>query len=67
MRDFKTVKNITIENYMRRLGLVKKLNIWVSHELKKIHLTQRINIFNTQFKRNTIDPSIANQTNYHWR
>ena len=37
-------------------SLVKKLDIWVSHELKEIHLTQRINIYDTHFKRNAIDP-----------
>ena len=31
----------TSENHIIRLGLVKKLNIWVQHESKEIHLTQR--------------------------
>ena len=39
---------------MRRLGLVKKLDIWVPHELKEIHLTQHINICDKHFKRNAI-------------
>ena len=52
------VSHTTIENnvQIRRLGLVKKLDIWVPHELKEIHPTQRINICDTHFKRNTIDP-----------
>ena len=50
------VSHTTIENHMRRLQLVKKLDIWVPHELKEIHLTQHINICDTHFKRNTIDP-----------
>ena len=33
----------TIERYIQRLGLVKKLDIWIPHELKEIHLTKRIN------------------------
>ncbi|CAK9802842.1 Histone-lysine N-methyltransferase SETMAR [Anthophora quadrimaculata] len=37
------VSHTTIETHIRRLGLVKKLDIWVPHELKEIHLTQRIN------------------------
>ena len=56
-----------IENHIRRLGFVKKLDIFVPHELKEIHPTQRINICDTHFKRNGIDLSIANRTNYHWR
>ena len=39
------VSQTTIENHIRCLGLVKKLDIWVPHELKEIHLTQRINAF----------------------
>ncbi|KAK2580003.1 hypothetical protein KPH14_010768 [Odynerus spinipes] len=50
------VSHPTIENHIRCLGLVKKLDIWVPHELKEIHLTQRINICDTHFKRNAIDP-----------
>lgn len=33
----------TIENHIRRFGLVKKFDIWVPYELKEIHLTQQIN------------------------
>ena len=50
------VSHTTIENHIRCLGLVKKLDIWVPHELKEIHLTQRINICDTHLKRNAIDP-----------
>jgi len=45
------VSHTTIENHIRRLGLVKELDIWVPHELKEIHLIQRINICDTH--RNT--------------
>ena len=31
-----------IDRYIKRLGLVKKLDIWIPHELKEIHLTKRI-------------------------
>ena len=37
------VLHTTIENHIRRIGLVKKLDIWIPHESKEIHLTQRIN------------------------
>ena len=33
----------TIDGHIQRLGLVKKLDIWISHELKEIYLTKRIN------------------------
>ena len=33
------VSHTTIENHLRRLGHVKKLDVWVSHELKDIHPT----------------------------
>ena len=49
------VLHTTIKNHIRRLGLVKKLDIWVLHELKEIHLTQQINICDMHFKFNTID------------
>ena len=39
----------TIKNHVKRLGLFKKLYIWIPYELKKIHLTQRINICDMQF------------------
>ena len=50
------LSHTTIENHIRRLGLIKKLDIWVPHELKDIYLTQQINICDTNFKRNAIDP-----------
>lgn len=68
MREIAKMLNVshtTIENQIKCLGLVEKLDIWVPHELKEIHLRQRINICDTHFKRNAIDPSII--TNYHWR
>ena len=35
----------TIEHHIQRLGVVKKLDIWIPHELKEIHLTKRIDAF----------------------
>ena len=58
----------TIENcciYIKRLGLVKKLDICVPYELKEIHAMKRINICDKHFKRNAVDPFF--ETNYHWQ
>ena len=30
---------------LKQLGYVKKLDLWIPHQLKEIHLTQRISIF----------------------
>lgn len=46
----------TIHDHIRRLGLVKKLDIWVPHELKEIHLTNRFNVCDMHLKRNEYDP-----------
>ncbi|KZC08453.1 Histone-lysine N-methyltransferase SETMAR [Dufourea novaeangliae] len=40
------VSHTTIENHLKCLGLAKKLDIWVPHILKEIHLTQRIKLVN---------------------
>ena len=39
-----------------RLGLVKILGIWISHELKEIHFKKRINACDLHLKRNEFDP-----------
>ena len=41
---------------MQRLGLVKKLDIWIPHELKEIHSTKRISAYYLHLKRNEFDP-----------
>jgi len=50
------ISHTTIEKHLKCVGLVKKLDIWVPHELKEIHLTQRINICDMHLKRNETDP-----------
>ena len=50
------VSHTTIENHLKCFGVIKKHDIWVPHELKEIHLTQRINICDLHLKRNKIDP-----------
>ena len=46
----------TIERHIQRLGLVKKPDIWIPHELKEMHLTKRINACDFHPKRNEFDP-----------
>ena len=41
---------------LEQLEYVKKLHLWVPHQLKEIHLTQRISICDSLLKRNEIDP-----------
>ena len=41
---------------MQRLGLVKKLDFWIPHELKEIDLTKRIDACDLHLKRNEFDP-----------
>ena len=45
----------TIDRHIQGLGLVKKLDIWIPHELKEIHLTKRINTCDLHLKRNKFD------------
>ena len=48
----------TIGRHIQRLGFVKKLDIWIPHELKEIHLTKRINVCDLHLKCNEFDPSL---------
>ena len=45
-----------IENHLKQLGYVQKLDTWVPRELKEKHLTQRINSCDLLKKRNENDP-----------
>ena len=46
----------TIELHIQRLRLVKKLDIWIPHELKGINLAKRISACDLYLKRNEVDP-----------
>ena len=46
----------SIDRHIQHLGLVKKLDIWIPHELKEIYLTKRINACDLHLKRNEFDP-----------
>ncbi|EFN85576.1 Histone-lysine N-methyltransferase SETMAR, partial [Harpegnathos saltator] len=45
----------SIENCLKELGYVNKLDIWVPHELIEIHLTKHINISHFFLKRKQND------------
>ena len=45
----------TIDYHIQRLGLVKKLDVWIPHELKEIHLRKRISACDLHLKRNGFD------------
>ena len=58
-RDIAETLNLhhsTVHDHLRKLGFISKLDIWVPHKLKEVHLTNRINIADTLLKRNKIDP-----------
>ena len=54
------VSHTCIEKKLKMLGYVKKLDLWLPHQLKEIHLTQRISICDSLLKRNEIDPFLKN-------
>ena len=41
---------------IQRLGLVKKLDIWIPYELKEIHFLKRINVCDLHLECNEFDP-----------
>ena len=49
------ISKSTIDRHIQHVGLVKKLDIWIPHELKEIHLTKRINACDLHLKRNEFD------------
>ena len=46
------IRKSAIGRHIQRLGVVKKLYIWIPHVLKEIHLTKRINAGDFHLKRN---------------
>ncbi|XP_033178062.1 histone-lysine N-methyltransferase SETMAR-like [Bombus impatiens] len=50
------VSHTCIKKNLRQLGYVKKLDLWVPHQLKEINMIQRISICDLLRKRNEIDP-----------
>ena len=50
------VSHTCTEKRLKQFGYVRKLDLRVPHQLKEIHLTQRISICDSLLKRNEIDP-----------
>ena len=59
MREIEEILKIpksTIDRHIQRLEHIKKLDIWIPHELKEIYLTKRTNSCDLHLKRNEFDP-----------
>lgn len=59
VREIATTLNIShtsVENHLRQLGYVSRLNVWVPHELTEANLTARISICDALLKRQENDP-----------
>ena len=56
IKEMLKIPKSTIDRHIQRLGLVEKLDIWIPHELKEIHLTKRINVCDLHLKCNVFDP-----------
>ncbi|XP_011639265.1 histone-lysine N-methyltransferase SETMAR-like [Pogonomyrmex barbatus] len=50
------IHHSSVHDYLKKLGYVNKLDIWVPHDLKEVHLTTRINICDMFIKREENDP-----------
>ncbi|GFU78279.1 histone-lysine N-methyltransferase SETMAR [Trichonephila clavipes] len=48
----------TVLSHLRKVGLKKKLHVWVSHQLTPKNMMGRISICKALAKRNEIDPSL---------
>ncbi|XP_035742201.1 histone-lysine N-methyltransferase SETMAR-like [Vespa mandarinia] len=58
-RDIAEKLNVSytyIDKKFKMLAYVKKLDLWIPHQLKEIHMTQRISICDSLLKRNETDP-----------
>ena len=53
----------TIDRHIQRLGLVKKLDIWILHELKDFRLTKRIKACDLHLKSKEFDPFLKRTIN----
>ena len=56
MEEMLKIPKSTIDRHIQRLGLVKKLVIWIPHELKEISSIKRINACNLHLECNEFDP-----------
>ena len=57
MREIEEMLNIPKSTVIYNvLDSLKKIDIWIPHELKEIHLTKRINACDLHLNRNEFDP-----------
>jgi len=45
----------SVHDYLKSLGFIKKLDVWVPHELKEIHLTNRMSVCDQLIKHEEND------------
>ena len=62
IKEMLKIPKSTIDRHIQRLGLVKKLDIWIPHKLEEIHLTKRISSCDLHLKRNESDPFLKRIT-----
>jgi len=46
----------SVHDHLKSLGFIKKLGVWGPHELKEIHLTNRMSVCDQLIKREENDP-----------
>ncbi|XP_078051312.1 histone-lysine N-methyltransferase SETMAR-like [Augochlora pura] len=52
----------SVHGHLKSLGFVKKLDVWIPHELKEIHLTKRMNVCDQLTKHEENDPFLKRVT-----
>ncbi|KAG5340239.1 INDY1 protein, partial [Acromyrmex heyeri] len=56
LRSGQPIDHKTVLNHLHKVGYKKKLDVWVPHELSVKNMMDRINLCDTQLKRNEIEP-----------
>jgi len=56
VRELATTLKVSVGSVhvMKSLGFVKKLDVWVPHELKEIHLTNPMNVCNQTRRKQSV-------------
>jgi len=64
VRELATALKVSVgSGHLKSLGFVKKLDVWVPHELKKIQLTNRMNVCDQLIKHEENDPFLKRMIN----
>lgn len=50
------ISHTTVENYLRKLGFISRLNVWVPHKLTEANLLTRVSTCDSLLKRQTNHP-----------